>query len=168
MLENWRKKIHSPFANNIWGAVFVDMQFISKFSIYAWVIHSIDKKGITIVNDFKKILNESNCKSKKIWVDKSGEFDNRSMKLWLEENAIEMYSTHNERKSVVTKRFIRILKNKIYKYMTSLSKNLDINKLDDIVNKYNKKYHSAIEMEPVDIKSNTSINSGKDIYDTDP
>ena len=74
MLESWRKKIHSPFANNIWGAAFVDMQFISKFSIYAWVIHSIDKKGIRIVND-------SNCKSKKIWFDKSGEFDNRSMKL---------------------------------------------------------------------------------------
>ena len=71
MLESWRKKIHSPFANNIWGAAFVDMQFISKFSIYAWVIHSIDKKGIRIVNDFKKILNESNCKSKKIGLIKA-------------------------------------------------------------------------------------------------
>ena len=52
--------------------------------------------------------------------------------------------------------------------MTSLSKNLDINKLDDIVNKYSNKYHSTIEMKPVDIKSNTYINSGKDIYDADP
>ena len=52
--------------------------------------------------------------------------------------------------------------------MTSLSKNFDINKLDDIVNKYSNKYHSTIEMKPVDIKSNTHINSGKDIYDADP
>ena len=52
--------------------------------------------------------------------------------------------------------------------MTSLSENLDINKLDDIVNKYSNKYHSTIEMKPVDIKSNTHINSGKDIYDADP
>ena len=57
-----------------------------------------------------------------IWVDKDCEFYNRLMKSWLEKNDIEMYSTHNEEKSVVAKRFIRTLKNKIYKYMTSTSK----------------------------------------------
>ena len=56
------------------------------------------------------------------------------MKSWLEKNNIEMYSTHNDRKSVVAERFIRTLKTKIYKYMTSLSKNVYIDKLDDIVN----------------------------------
>ena len=50
------------------------------------------------------------------------------------------------------KRFIRTLKNKIYKYMTSVSKNVYIDKLDDIVNKYNNKYHSTINMNPVDVK----------------
>ena len=57
------------------------------------------------------------------------------MKSWLEKNDIEIYSTHNEGKSVVAERFIRTIKNKIYKYMTSISKNLYIDKLDDIVHK---------------------------------
>ena len=59
------------------------------------------------------------------------------MKSWLEKNAIKMYSTHNEGKSVVAERFVRTLKNKIYKYMTSVSRNVYIDKLDDIVNEYN-------------------------------
>ena len=59
------------------------------------------------------------------------------MKSWLEKNGMEMYSTHNEGKSFVAERFIRTLKNKIYKYMTSISKNVYIDKLDDTVNKYN-------------------------------
>ena len=59
-----------------------------------------------------------------IWVDKSSDFYNRSMKSSLQNTNVEIYSTHNERKSVVTKRFIRTLKNKIYKYMTSISKNV--------------------------------------------
>ena len=79
-----------------------------------------------------------------------------------------VYSIHNERKSVVVERFIRTLKNKIYKYMTSVSKNVYIDKLDDIVNKYNNTYHSTIKMKPVDVKSNTYINSSKEINDKDP
>ena len=79
-----------------------------------------------------------------------------------------MYSTHNEGKSVVAERFIRTLRNEIYKYMTLISKNLYIDKLDDIVNKYNNTYHKTIKMKPVDIKSNTYINSGKEINDKDP
>ena len=71
----------------------------------------------------KKFLKESNSKQSKIWVDKGSEFYNRSMKPWLEKNDIEMYSTHNEGKSVVPGRFIRTLTNKIYKYMTSISNN---------------------------------------------
>ena len=66
-------------------------------------------------------------------VDKGSEFYNRSIKSWLEKNDVEMYSTHNEGKSVIAERFIRTLKNKIYKYMTSVSKNVYIDKLDDIV-----------------------------------
>ena len=87
------------------------------------------------------------------------------MKSWLEKNAIEMRSTHNEAKSVVAERFIRTLKNKIYKYMTSISKNECIDKLDDIVHKYNNTYHSTIKLKPVDVKSNTYINSSKKIKD---
>ena len=83
------------------------------------------------------------------------------MKSCLEKNAnvcIEMYSTHNEGKSVIAERFIRTLKNKIYKYMTSISKNVYIDKLDDIVNKYNNTYHSTSKIKPVNVKSSTYIN----------
>ena len=73
-----------------------------------------------------------------------------------------MYSIHNEGKSVVAERFIRTLKSKIYKYMTSISKNVYIDKLDDIVNKYNNTYHSTIKMKPVDVKPSTYIESSKD------
>ena len=71
-----------------------------------------DKKGITITNAFQKTLKESNCKLNKIWVDEGSEFYNRSMKSWLEKNDIEMYSTHNEGKSVIAERFIKTLKMK--------------------------------------------------------
>ena len=68
------------------------------------------------------------------------------MKSWLQDDNIEMYSTDNEEKSFVTERFIRTLKAKIYKYTTSMSKNVYIDKLDDIVNKCNNTYHRAIKM----------------------
>ena len=68
-----------------------------------------------------------------------------------------MYSIHNERKCVVAERFIRALKNNIYKYMTSISKNVYIDKLDDIVNEYNNTYHRTIKMKSVDVKDSTCI-----------
>ena len=89
------------------------------------------------------------------------------MKSWLQKNAIEMYSTHNEGKSAIAERFIRTLKNKIYKYMTSISKHVYIGELNDIVNKYNNIYHSTIKMKPVDVKSSTYISSSKEINDKD-
>ena len=79
-----------------------------------------------------------------------------------------MYSTHNEVKSVIAERFIRTLKNKIYKCMTSVSKNMSIDKLDTIVNKYNNRYDNTIKMKPVDVKSNTYINPIKKIINKDP
>ena len=79
------------------------------------------------------------------------EFYNSPFKKWLKDNNIEMYSIHNEGRSVVSERFIRTIKTKIYKYMTSISKNVYIDKLDDIVNEYNSTNHRAIQMKPVDI-----------------
>ena len=79
-----------------------------------------------------------------------------------------MYSTHNGGKSVVAERFIRTLKNKIYKYMTSVSKNVYIDKLDDIVDEYNNTYHTTIKMKPADVKDNTYINADKEINNKDP
>ena len=72
-----------------------------------------------------------------------------------------MYSTNNERKSVVAERFIRTLKDKIYKYMTSISKNVYIDELDDIVKKYNNTYHTLIKMKPIAVKDNTYIDFKK-------
>ena len=72
--------------------------------------------------------NEFNRKQSKIWVDKGSEFYNKSMKSWLKDYDTEMHSTQNEEKSAVAERFIRTLKNKICKYMTSVSKNVHIDK----------------------------------------
>ena len=94
--------------------------------------------------------------------------DQRSMKSWLEKNDIEMYSTHNDGKSAVAERFIRTIKNKIYKYMTSISKNVYIDKLDDIVHKYNNKKHRTIKTKPLDVKDNTYIDFGKEVNNNDP
>ena len=84
------------------------------------------------------------------------------MKLWLEKNLIEMYSTYNERKSVVAERCTRTLKNKIYKYMTSIPRNVYIDKLDDKVNECNVTYHRTIKMKPVDVKSSYYIDVNKE------
>ena len=121
-----------------------------------------------ITNAFQKILNGSNRKPNKIWVDKGSEFYKNSFKKWLKDNDIEMYSTHNEGKSVVAERFIRTLKTKIYKYMTSISKNVYIDKLDDIVNEYNNTYHRTIKMKPVDVKDNTYIDFEKEVNNKNP
>ena len=177
-----KRKVYSSRIDNIWGTDLDDMQLLSKFnkgfrfllcfidiySKYAWLISLDYKKGITTTNTFSKILDESNGKLNKIWVDKGSKFYNRSMKSWLEKNAIEMYSTHNKGKPVVAERFIRTLKNKTYKDMTLISKNMYINKLDDIVNKYSNTYIGRIKMKPVDLKSSTYIYSGKEINNKNP
>ena len=77
--------------------------------LFYWKI----KKGITLSNGFQKIVDESGRKPNKIWVDKGSGFYNRSMKSWLEDNVIEIYSTHNKGKFIVAERFSRTLKNKI-------------------------------------------------------
>ena len=111
------------------------------FSKYAWVVPLKDKKGVSIVTAFQSILKQSNRKPNKIWVDKGPEFYNTSFKKWLQNNDVVMYSTHNEGKSVVAERFIRTLKIKICKHMTSISKNVHIDKLDDMVDEYSNTYH---------------------------
>ena len=80
---------------------------IDIFSKYVWVVPLKDKKSISIVNAFQKILKESDRRPNKIWVDKGSEFYNNSFKKWLKDNDIEMYSIHNEGKSVVAERCIR-------------------------------------------------------------
>ena len=177
-----KRKVHTAFKDNIWSADLADMQLLNKynngirfllcaidiFSKYAWVVPLKDKKGVSIVAAFQSILKQSNRKPNSIWVDKGSEFYNASFKKWLRDNDIVMYSTNNEGKSVVAERFIRMLKSKIYKYMTSISKNVYIDKLDDIVNEYNNTCHTTIKMKPIDVKDNTYINTDKETNDKDP
>ena len=144
------------------GVDLADMQLISRFSKgfrfllcvinifskYAWVVPLKDKKVISIVNAFQKILYKSGRKPNKIWVDKGIEFQNNSFKKWFKDNDIEMYLIYNEGKYVVAESFIKTLQTKIYKYMTSVSKNVYIDKLDAIVDEYNNAYHRTIKMKP--------------------
>ena len=79
-----------------------------------------------------------------------------------------MYLAHNEGKFVIAERFIRTLKSKIYKYMSSISENVHINQLDDIVNNYNNRYHSTLKTKPFDVKSSTYIDSSQEVNNKDP
>ena len=109
------------------------LRAIDLFSKYAWVIPLKDRRAITIVNTFQKIISDGR-KPNQIWVDQDGEFYNNLFKRFLKINNIKMYSTYNEGKSVAAERFIRTLKNKIFKHMAATSKNVYF---DDIANKYN-------------------------------
>ena len=140
--------MHSAIKGNICGADLADMKLISKynkgvrfllcvidvFSKYACIVPLKGKKGVSIAGAFQQTLKESNRKPNKIWVDNVSEFYNNFFKKWLQDDDIVMYSTQIKGKSVIAERFIRMLKNNIYKYMTSVSKNVYIDKLDDIVN----------------------------------
>ena len=147
---------------------YADMMLISKydkrdrfvlcvidiFSKYSWVVPLKGNKYIKITNVFQKFSDKPslvNRKPDKILVDKGSEFYNKQIKSRLQDNDIEIYSTHNEMKSNVTERFVRKLKNKICKCITSISKNVYIDKLDDIVDKYNNAYHRTINMKPINI-----------------
>ena len=148
-----KRKVYSSFRDNIWDVDLADMQSLSKynkgikyllyaidlFSKYACVIPIKDEKGISIVNAFQNIISEGR-KPNKIWVDQSSEFYNNSFQDFLKINNIDMYSTYNE------ERFIRTLKNKIFKHMTDISKNVYFDVLDDIVDKYNNTVHRPIRI----------------------
>ena len=177
-----KRKVHSSFKNNIWGVDLADIQLISKynkgiryllcaidlFSKYASVVPLKDKKGTTIVNAFQSILNNSKRKPNKIWVDEGSEFYKNVFKKWLRDNDIIIYSTHNEGKSVVAERFIRTLKNKIYKHMTAISKNVYFDVLDDIVDECNNTYHKTIKMKPIDVGDDSFAEYNEESNEKDP
>ena len=116
----------------------------------------------------KKILNDSNRKSNKIWVDQGSEFYNNTFKEFLKIYNIEMYSTYDEEKSVVAERFIRTLKNTIFKHMSAISKNIYFDVLDDIVNKYNNTVHRTIKMKRIDVTGDSYVEYNKTPNRKDP
>ena len=176
-----KRKVYSSFRDNIWHVDLADMQSLSKnnkgikyllcaiylLSKYAWVVPLKDKKGTSIINAFQKIISEGR-KPNKRWIDQGSEFYNDSLKDFLKINNTKMYSTQNEGKSVVAERFIRTLKNKIFKHMTAISKNVCFEVLDDIVNKYNNTIHITIKMKSIDVKDNTYVDWKKEVNDKNP
>ena len=140
-----KRKVYYSFKDNIWGVDLADMQLISKynkgikyllcvidlFSKYAWVVTLKDKKGATITNAFQKVLNSSKRKPNEIWVDHDSEFYNSYLKKLLKDNDV----IKEIKESVVAERFLKTLKNKIYKHMTAVGKNVYFDILDDIVDK---------------------------------
>ena len=177
-----KRKVYSSFKGNIWGVDFADMQSLSKynkgfkyllcaidlFSKYERVIPIKDKKGSSIVNAFKKIVSKGQRKPIKIWVDQGSEFYNQSFKDFLKINNIEMYSTYNEGKSVVAERFIRTLKNKVFKHMTTISKNVYIDVLNDIVNKYNNTIHKTIKTKLIDDTNDSYVEYNENLNKKNP
>ena len=163
-----KRNVYPSFKDNIWGVDLADIKSLSKFnkgikyilcvidlfSKYAFVVPLKDKKRTSTVTAFQSILDKSKRKPNKIWVDQRSEFYNSFLKELLGNNDIVMYSTYNEGKSVVAERFIRTLKNKLYKHMTAVSKNVYYDALDDIVKKYNNTWHSTIKMKSKDVKDN--------------
>ena len=151
---------------------------IDLFSKYARAIPIKDKKGTSIVNAFKKILSDSNSskaktkgrKPNKIWVDQGSKFYNNTFKDFLKINNIKMYSTYNEGKSVVAERFIRTLKNKIFKHVTAISKNVNFGNimLDNIVDKYNSTVHKTIKMKAIDVMGDSYAKYNENSSKKDP
>ena len=143
IIRNPKKRtVYSRFKDNIWGVDLADMQLISKFNNRFWLL-------LCVIDIFSKYANFS-------------KFYNNSFKKWLKENDIEMCWINNEKKSVFAERFIRISKTKIYKYMTTLvSKNVYIDKFDNIVGEYNNTYYRTIKIKPADVKDNTYIDFKK-------
>ena len=145
-----KRKVYSSFEDNIWEVDLADMKSPSKFnkgikyllcaidlfSKYAWVIPLNDKKGTSIVKAFQKLISKER-KRNRIWVHQGSEFYNQSFKDFLKIKNIEMYSTYNEGKSVIAERFFGTFKNKTFKHVTAISKNVYVDVLDDIVDKYN-------------------------------
>ena len=176
-----KRKVYSSFRDNIWRIDLADMQSLSKynkgckyllcaidlFSKYTWVIALKDKKRTSIVNGFQKLVSEGR-KPNKIWTDQGSEFYNNFFKEFLKITNIKRYSTFNEGKSVVDERFIRILKNKIFKRMTAISKNIYFNVLDDIVNKYNNTVHRTIKRKPIDVTSDSYVKYNEDSNKKNP
>ena len=182
IITNFKRKIlYSSFKDNIWGVDLADMSLISKFdkgikyllcvidlfSRYPWVIPLKNRKDDSVLKGFKKILIDSNRKPNKIWVDHGSEFYNNKFKKISKGNDIQMYSAFNEGKFFVAERFIKTLKNKIYKHMTIIGKNVYFDVLDDIVKGYSNSIHSSIKMKTKDVKDDsfTDLNEGKNKKD---
>ena len=158
--------------DKIWAADLVDMQAFTKFnrgvkyllsvidifSKYSWLIPLKDKTGKSVASALKTIFEER--KPEKMWVDKGKEFYNKDVK-----DLIVLYSTENEEKSSVVERWIRTMKEKIWKYFSAKSTNVYIDQLPDLVKEYNNTRPSSIKMAPVKAsKKENELKVWKNLY----
>ena len=126
------------------------LNIIDVFSKYAWSVPLKDKKGLTVEEAFKQIVQQSGRIPKHIWVDEGKEFYNKNMNEWLQKNNITRYSTHGEHKSAVVERFNRTLKEIMWKRFTAQNTRRWIDMLDKLLHEYNNNFHSTIGMTPTE------------------
>ena len=167
-----RRRVIVNGIDKIWAADLADMKAFSKankgfvflllvidiFSKYGWIVPLKNKEGKTVASAFKTIFKER--KPEKIWVDKGKEFYNKDVK-----DLIELYSTENEEKSSIVERWIRTMKEKMWKYFTDKNTNTYIDILPDLVKKYNNTKHSSIKMTPVEAsKKENELTVWRNLY----
>ena len=153
-----RTTVYDRFKDTIWVADLAEMRSLSSkirfvkyllcvvdvFTEYAWDKTLTDKKTKTVFHGFVKRLKESKHKQNRLWVDKRGEFYNKFMIKRLNENDILMWLTHNEGKSVVTQRLIRILRKKMYVKITANDSKSYLGYLNELVLEHNNAYHCSL------------------------
>ena len=124
------------------------LRAIDVFTKNSWVKPLKDKKGKTVVNALIEIVNESNCKPNKLWVDQEKELYNKLIQEWLDNNIL-MYTTHNKSKSIIAERLIKTLKAKIYQKITAINSKSSLSYLSKLVDQYNAIYLHSINKKPI-------------------
>ena len=167
-----KRRVFVNGIDKIWAADLADMTALSKdnkgvnflllvidiFSKYGWVIPLKDKKGETVAKALKTIFEER--KPEKLWTDKGREFYNKDVK-----GLIELYSTENEEKSSIVERWIRTIKEKMWKYFTDNNTYTYMDVLPELVEDYNNTVHSSIKMTPIDAsKKKNELTVWRNLY----
>ena len=169
-----RRRVLVSGNNEIWAADLADMRALSNenkgynflllvidtFGKYGWIIPLKDKKGETIVKAFKGIFKDSRRRPKKLWTDKGREFFNKDVR-----DLVELYATENEEKSSIAERWIRTMKEKMFKYFTDNNTNKYIDVLPDLVEDYNNTVHSSTKFTPVEAsKEENELEVWRNLY----
>ena len=160
--------------DKIWAADLADMRALSKendgynflllvidtFSKYGWIVPLKDKKGETIVKALKEIFKESGRRPDKLWTDKGREFFNKDVR-----DLVYLYATENEEKSSIAERWIRTMKEKMFKYFTDYNTNKYIDVLPELVEDYNNTVHSSTKLTPTDAsKEENELKVWRNLY----
>ena len=160
--------------DKIWAADLADMQALSKenegykflllvidtFSKYGWIVPLKNKKGETIVKALKEIFKESGRRPDKLWTDKGREFFNKDVR-----DLVYLYATENEEKSSIAERWIRTMKEKMFKYFTDNNTYNYIDALPELVEDYNNTVHSSTKLTPTDAsKEENELKVWRNLY----